>query len=122
MNFVLMVLGGMGGAAATSYLQRKYGVTAVVASSLVGLLGATIGSLFSDTRFPAAVFTGSFAGMTAAAVAPLGTIALAGAGSGFLYALVMGFDVFRGYGGRMGAVAFISTSLVLRMAGILLKK
>jgi hypothetical protein len=122
MNFVPMILGGMGGAAATSFLQQKYGMTAVVASSLVGLLGAAIGSLLSNSHLAAAVFTGSFAGMTAIAVAPLGATALAGAGAGVLLALLTAFNVFPEYGGRLGTVAFISTSLVLRTASVYLKK
>ncbi len=122
MNFVLMILGGMGGAAATSVLQQKYGMTAVAASSLVGLLGAAIGSMLSNSYLPAAVFAGSFAGMTAIAVAPLGTTALAGAGAGVLLALVMAFKAFPEYGGRLGTVAFISTCLVVRTASVFLKK
>ena len=122
MNFLLMILGGMGGAAATSFLQEKYGATAVVASSLVGLLGAAIGSLLSNRYLPAAVFAGSFAGMTAIAVAPLGATALAGAGAGVLLALLMSFKVFPEYGGKLGTVAFISNCLVLWTASVFLKK
>ncbi len=122
MNFVLMILGGMGGAAATSFLQQEYGVTAVVASSLVGLLGAAIGSLSSDSYLSAAIFTGSFAGMTAIAVAPIAATAIAGAGAGVLFALLTAFNVFPEYGGRLGTVAFISTSLVLRTASVFLEK
>ncbi len=76
MSPVFMVLGGIAGAAATSFLQRKYGLSAVVASSLVGMLGACVGSLVSNVNLPAAVFAGSFAGMTAVAVAPLAAIAI----------------------------------------------
>jgi len=117
-----MVLGGIAGATATSLLQRKYGLSAVVASSLVGLLGACVGSLASDDHLPAAVFAGSFAGMTAIAVAPLLAIAIAGAGAGALYALVITFDVFPGYGGRLGTVAFISTLCMMWIATFLFKR
>jgi hypothetical protein len=112
-----MILGGFVGAAATSLLQRQYGVSAVVASSLVGLLGAGLGSLLSDVDLPLAVFAGSFVGMTAIAVASLASISIAGAGAGTLYALVLTFKIFPGYGGRLGTVAFISTALVLWFAG-----
>jgi hypothetical protein len=117
-----MVLGGIAGATVTSLLQRKYGLSAVVASSLVGLLGACVGSLASDVHLPAAVFAGSFAGMTAIAVAPLLAIAIAGAGAGALYALVITFDVFPGYGGRLGTVAFISTLCMMWIATFLFKR
>jgi hypothetical protein len=122
MSPVFMVLGGVAGAAATSMLQRKYGISAVVASSLVGLLGACVGSLASDVNFPAAVFAGSFAGMTAIAVAPLVVIAIAGAGAGALYALAITFDVFPGYGGRLGTVAFISTVCMVWIATVLFER
>ena len=122
MNFVLMIFGATGGAAATSFLQRNYGMTAVVASSLVGLLGAVIGFLWSKDYLPAAVFAGSFAGMTASAIAPLGATVLAGAGAGVLCALVTVFNIFPGYGGKLGTIAFISTGLVLRIAGASFRK
>ena len=122
MSPVFMVLGGIAGAVATSSLQRKYGFSAVVASSLVGLLGACVGSLASDVNLPAAVFAGSFVGMTAIAVAPLVAIAIAGAGAGTLYALVITFDVFPGYGGRLGTVAFISTFCIMWIATVLFKR
>jgi hypothetical protein len=122
MSPVFMVLGGIAGAASTSLLQRKCGVSAVVASSLVGLLGACVGSLASDVNLPAAVFAGSFAGMTAVAVAPLVAIAIAGAGAGALYALAIRLDVFPGYGGRLGTVAFISTLCIMWIAAVLLKR
>ena len=122
MSPVFMVLGGIAGAAATSLLQRKFGVSAVVASSLVGMLGACVGSLASDVNLPAAVFAGSFAGMTAVAVAPLVAIAIAGAGAGALYALAITFNVFPGYGGRLGTVAFISTLCMMWIAAVLSKR
>ena len=121
MNSVLMVLGGITGGAAT-WLLQKYGLSAVVASSFVGLLGAGIGTLLSDVHLPAAVFAGSFVGMTAIAVAPLAAIAIAGAGAGALYAFLIKFEVFPGYGGRLGTVAFISTSFILWIAGALIKR
>jgi hypothetical protein len=79
-------------------------------------------SLASDVNLPAAVFAGSFAGMTAAAVAPLVTISIAGAGAGALYALVIAFEVFPGYGGRLGTVAFISTFCMMWIATVLFKR
>jgi hypothetical protein len=121
MNSEQMVLGAIAGAAAT-WLLQKYGTSAVVASSLVGLLGAGLGTYLSDANLPAAVFAGSFVGMTAIAVAPLAVVAIAGAVTGALYALVSRFEVCTGYGGRLGTVAFISTSFILWMASALIKK
>jgi hypothetical protein len=112
MNIPIMALGGAGGALATFVLQR-YGVSAVIASSLVGLVGAFIGFLVSDTYLPAAIFAGSFVGMTALTLGSIPVIVTAGLGAGLLFALIISKNIFPGYGGRLGSVAFIATSVVL---------
>ena len=119
MNSALTVLGSVAGAAVTSVLQRRYGVTGVMASSLVGLLGAGVGFLLPTADLPAAVFAGSFVGMTAVTVAPLGPIALAGAVAGVLCAIVNALNAFPGYGGKLGVAAFVATALVVWITGSL---
>ncbi len=121
MHALLMILGGAVGAGLTFLLQR-YGVSAVVASSLIGLAGAAVGFFLSDTALPAVIFAGSFVGMTALSVTSLPFILIAGAGSGILYLLMVAFNVFPGYGGRLGTIAFIATVLVLWLASFFWKK
>lgn len=83
MNILLIVLGGAGGAVITFSLQG-YGVSAVVASSLVGLLGALVGFLISNIYLPAVVFVGSFAGMNTLLMASLPVIIVAEISTGLL--------------------------------------
>ena len=123
LNSALMILAGAGGAAATSLLHAKFGLSVVLASSLVGLLAAGVGTLVSDDIYlPAAAYAGSFVGMTAIDVAPLLLITIAGAGAGLLYAMMIAFQIFPGYGGRLGAIAFISTFLVIGAVEMLSKR
>lgn len=112
-----MALAGAGGAVATFVLQR-YGISAVIASSLVGLLGALIGFLVSDTYLPAVIFAGSFVGMTAVTLGSIPMIAIAGLGAGLLFALAVSMNIFSGYGGRLGTVAFIATVIVLFISNL----
>jgi hypothetical protein len=124
------------GSVATSALVIV-GIQPILASS-----GATISYLLAAfvLRFkgqqPAAVFCGTFAGMTSFFVffnrhpSSLGfpiliylCIAIA---TGFLYVLIMRFEhalpkrLFSGYGGRLGAIAFIGSAVCLMITGLLI--
>lgn len=94
------------GAIATFFLQKQ-GLSSVLASSLVGLLGVLIGLLFSSDHLPAVIFAGSFVGMTSLSFGTFPLVALAGIVAGFLYSISL--NIFAGFGGRLGAIAFIST-------------
>ncbi|MEK7580295.1 MAG: hypothetical protein AAB465_01640 [Patescibacteria group bacterium] len=119
MNIFLIVLGGASGAVIT-FLLQKYGVSAVIASSLVGLSGALVGFLISNTHLPAVVFAGSFVGMTALHMASLPLIIIAGVGVGLLYSVSL--NILPGYGGRLGAIAFIITVAVIWVSSFFGKK
>jgi hypothetical protein len=124
------------GSVATSALVIV-GIQPILASS-----GVTISYLLAAflLRFkgqqPAAVFCGTFAGMTSFFVffnrhpSSLGfpiliylCIAIA---TGFLYVLIMRFEhalpkrLFSGYGGRLGAIAFIGSAVCLMITGLLI--
>lgn len=116
-----MILGGAGGALAT-FLLQKYGVSAVVASALVGLSGAALGFFLSDSNLPAVIFAGSFVGMTALTITSVPFIVIAGAISGLLYALMVSFNIFPGYGGRLGTIAFIALLAAVWVPAFLKKK
>jgi len=103
MPLLTLAIAGALGALATALLQ-KYGCTAVVAASLVGLLGASVGYLLADEQLPLAVFAGAFVGMSAPQLLPLAVIGAAGAATGALLTL----PLFVGYGGRLGATAFVA--------------
>lgn len=107
---LLIVLGGCLGAYATYQIQR-FGLSPVVASCLVGLIGAVIAYFLKNEDLAMVIFAGSFVGMTAATVASTPMIILAGLTCGLLYAAST--HLFDGYGGKLGALAFISVGLIL---------
>ena len=131
--FLHVVLGSL----ATSALVAA-GVKPVLASSGAGILYVLAGFLVRlRGQQPAAVFCGTFAGMTSFAAffnqAPSGpgfsilinvsTAIL----TGILYVLVMYSGqklpnrLFNGYGGRLGAIAFAGSAVCLMTAGLLIR-
>ncbi len=117
-HLLTMIAGGTVGAVVTLILQKQ-GLTAVVASSLVGLAGAAAGHLLQLPHLPAVVFAGSFVGMTNPQLASWPLISMAGAFSGLLYHISL--HLFAGFGGRLGTLAFISTLLFLSALAFLKK-
>jgi hypothetical protein len=59
------------------------------------------------------IFAGSFVGMTATSLATLPLILVAGLFCGGLYLIFMPY--FDGFGGKLGALAFISVLIVITM-------
>ncbi|WP_424493277.1 hypothetical protein [Salinimicrobium sp. GXAS 041] len=103
---LILIIGGVGGALFT-FLLHKYGLSVVVASCLVGLLGAALEHFLKVEHLAFVIFAGSFVGMTSSSVATLPLVVLGGALSAVLYQL--SYDIFKGFGGRLGTIAFIST-------------
>lgn len=101
-----LMLAGCAGALATFFLQ-KYGCSAVVASCLVGLAGALLGHYIGFPNLPLVIFAGSFVGMTSLTQGTIPNIIFAGLLTGLLYKLST--NIFTGFGGRLGTIAFIST-------------
>jgi uncharacterized membrane protein YjjB (DUF3815 family) len=118
----ILIIGGTGGALAT-FLLHKYGLSVVVASCLIGLLGAALEHFFKVHHLAFVIFAGSFVGMSSSSVATLPLILIGGALSGILYQLST--DIFKGFGGRLGTIAFISTVIsfyfLLALKKLLLK-
>ena len=105
----LIIIGGCFGAIATYYLQ-KIGLNAVIASCIVGLVGALIGYFFKTEDITYVIFAGSFVGMTAISITSLPIICIAGTLCGVLYLFTE--NHFIGYGGKLGAIAFVSLIIV----------
>ena len=103
----IFALGGIVGATAT-FLLQKYGCSVVVASCVVGLAGALLGHSTQTTHLPLVIFAGSFVGMTSPSVGTLPLVMLAGLGSGVLYHIST--NIFAGFGGRLGTIAFLRTT------------
>ena len=103
---IILIVGSTSGAILT-YLLQKQGLSGVVASCLIGLAGAELGFLLKLDHLAEVVFAGSFVGMTETSMGSYGMIVLGGILTGVLYRLSM--NVFEGFGGRLGTIAFIST-------------
>lgn len=98
------------GAIATFYLAKS-GMSAVLASSLVGVAGSL---LFK--RYEIEVFTGSFVGMSSIIFFTDFGIVLAALIASLVY--LMGKNVFVGIGGKLGTSAFAGTLSVALLLNI----
>jgi hypothetical protein len=89
----------------TYLLNHNFGLGPVVASSLIGIIGAV---LIKDYAVP--IYCGSFAGMVSSLlVADPYLVILVGFFTGLLY--VLGSETFKGFGGKLGATAYFGTLL-----------
>lgn len=100
-EFLAVVLGGIG----TYYLSYYIGLGAVVASSLIAILADMV---VPEYGVPA--YCGSFVGMSSNILFfNHAEVALASAVAGLVYVLTR--DVFAGFGGKLGTIAFIGASI-----------
>lgn len=104
------VLAVMVGAILTFYLAKN-GMSAVLASSLVGIVGSL---LFK--RYEIEIFTGSFVGMSSVIFFTDSGIVFASLIASVAY--LMGKNVFVGIGGKLGSSAFIGTLSVALLVGV----
>lgn len=116
---ILIILGGCLGAFGTYQLQ-KAGLSPVVASCIVGLAGALIGYLLKNEDLSMVIFAGSFVGMTTITIASTTLIVIAGLACGTLY--WASTHLFDGYGGKLGALAFISVAIVVLLFSLVSSK
>ena len=106
-EFAAVFLGGV----FTFYLSTNLGLGAVIASSLVGILAAMI-----IPKYGAAAYCGSFVGMSSFSLFSNYTgVALASAIAGIVY--VLSRDVFGGFGGKLGTIAFLGASIAAVILG-----
>jgi len=106
---LLILVAGCLGAIGTFQLQ-KTGINVIVASCVVGLVGELIGHLLNNEDLAMVIFAGSFVGMTTASFVSLPIILVAGFICGGLY--LISAPLFDGFGGKLGALAFISVLVV----------
>lgn len=84
------------------YLNNNLGLGLVIGSALVGLLAVLVAP-----KYAVPVYCGSFAGMSSAALFPEFTgIILVSVIAGLVYVICR--DVFGGFGGKLGAMGFMS--------------
>lgn len=100
------------GSAVTFLISVEFGLGAVVASGLVGLLGAAL-----IKSHATALFCGSFVGMSSSAVfAYFPWILLAGAIAALLF--VLSSNVLNGFGGKLGTMAFFGAVTAALVGGL----
>ena len=112
----LILLGGLLGSVATYSLQ-KAGLSAVIASCIVGLVGALAGHLLKNDHLALIIFAGSFVGMTSTAWGTWPMMVIGGLLAGGVYLLSL--ELFAGFGGRLGTIAFLSTILSWGLCAVL---
>lgn len=110
------MIAGAGGSLLT-FLFQKYGISAVVASCVVGLIGALVGQVIRMPHVSLVVFTGSFVGMTSLSIGSISIVICGGALSGLVYSLTL--HLFVGYGGRLGIIAFLSTLAIFGLVWLM---
>jgi len=105
LELFLIALAHIAGAWLTFELSHTFGLGAVLASALIGLIG---GIFFPEYGAP--IFCGSFVGMCSAEVYIHGyDVLLAGAFACLVY--ILGREVLNGFGGKLGTIAFGGTLL-----------
>ncbi len=93
------------GVVLTYLMARQLDLSAVVASSFIGLLG-----FFLLKKYSVAIYCGSFAGMVSSFLFGYGEVAMIALTCGLLFMVLK--PVFKGMGGKLGTTAFMSTILV----------
>ncbi len=108
-NQLILIFASCIGAVAT-YVLHKNGLSVVVASCVIGLVGALVGHLLNFPNLALVVFAGTFVGMTSASIGSIGLVAVGGLVCGIIY--ILSLKIFVGFGGKLGTTAFLSTLLV----------
>lgn len=100
-EFLAVFIGGI----TTFYLSIDLGLGAVVAASVIGILADMVAP-----EYGVPAYCGAFVGMSSNALFfSYSEVALASAIAGIVYVITR--DVFSGFGGKLGTIAFIGASL-----------
>lgn len=100
LNIVFVILGTI----ITYELSNILSLSIVVSSALVGLAGYLVSSKYSI-----AIYTGSFAGMSSVLMFNRLEILVVAIIAAIVFQIVK--NVFNGFGGRLGTIAFIATTI-----------
>ena len=118
MNIFLLISATLG-ALVTYVLQKNFGISAVISASIVGLVGGIIGLIIPNKMFAPVVFCGAFVGMSSPSLFSLSFVVTAGILSGILFQATT--NVFVGFGGKLGGIAFLAVAAVFYIKGIVAK-
>jgi hypothetical protein len=113
-NLLIVIFSCIGGTL-TFYLNHNLSLGAVIASSIVGLLGYGVSRLLSKSNFneiAASIYCASFAGMSASSVMSdsFAVMAIVSFLCGFIFVLTR--NVFCGFGGKLGTIACFAVFVV----------
>lgn len=109
-TYLMCTIGCIFGVWACLYLQIKYSLSSVLSAALVGFFGSWLPSSknYDYKKVIAALYTGTFSGMCSFQLFPDGgLIFLLGILTSIFYFLLA--DFFRGFGGKLGTIAFCSS-------------
>ncbi len=119
-RLAICLSGSVFGAVATYFANHTLGLGAVIAASLVGLLGACTPALLRHKNanlLPLLIYCGAFIGMSSMQVLDrLSAVAQAGLVAGFIFWLTQ--YVYEGFGGKLGTIAFGAVLLTTLLLGV----
>lgn len=104
-----LILFAVTGALSTFFINIELKFGPVIAAGFIGTLASFVPSINRKSKLlkeaPPAIYCGAFVGMTSASVAPnLKFILLAGIIAGSI--LILSKNIFNGFGGKLGTIAF----------------
>lgn len=114
-SYISVFVAVVGGAMLTAVLNNRLNLGPVIASSLVGLTGVV-----AFKKYQTPIYCGSFVGMASLGIMTnYSGMMLAASLSGFLF-LIAG-NVFIGFGGKLGAIAYFGTFTAAVLTGSISK-
>lgn len=112
--FMIMVSHALGTGATFFLIQKGLGV--VQSASLVGLLGYGLAQILQRLDLMDVgpnIYCGAFVGMVSSSLLTNYSLMAASLLSGLLYIFLA--DIFHGYGGKLGSIAFISCMITIEI-------
>lgn len=103
-----LIAGVFAGALLTGFLNIELNLGGVLASAIIGVLGVLFCKVIKNCPklLAAAIYCGSFIGMTKAIIEPYYLVlGIAGVFSGLVFSSAQ--YLFKGFGGKLGSLAFI---------------
>lgn len=109
-----LILFAVTGAISTFFINIELKLGPVIAAGFIGTLASFVPSINKKSNLlkevPPAVYCGTFVGMTSVSVAPnLKFILFAGFIAGSI--LILSKNIFNGFGGKLGTIAFSSIAI-----------
>ena len=128
MNILILIIFGVLGAVSTYYASERFDISAVRSSAILSLVIGLFFYLFPNllntfltNNIPLVFFGTSFIGMVSPQI-NMGYKRLTIAGAIFPLLFIFKSDFFEGFGGALGALAFISLLATLGFSELIMNK